>query len=44
MNIIEHVKQFAQAQGFQIEMFSMLEVSNQLESVSALKINLDDVK
>ncbi len=38
---LDHAKQFAGAQGFQVETFSMLEVTNQLESVSALKINLD---
>lgn len=42
---LEHAKQFARDQGFQVvEEFSMLNVVNQLESVSALKINLDYVR
>ncbi len=36
----EHVKQFVQEQGFQIEEFNMLEMLNQLKSVLILRINL----
>lgn len=41
---LDHAKQFAIEQGFQVETFSMLDVVNQLESVSTLKINLDHVR
>ncbi|MEW6497986.1 MAG: class I SAM-dependent methyltransferase [Cyanobacteriota bacterium] len=41
---LDHAKQFAQEQGFQVETFSMLDVVNQLESVSVLKINLDHAR
>lgn len=42
---LAQAKQFAHAQGFQVvEEFSMLNVVNQLESVSALKLNLDYVR
>jgi hypothetical protein len=41
---LDHARQFAQEQGFQIEEFSMLEVINQLSCLSALEIDLDRAK
>ncbi len=41
---LEHAKQFALEQGFQVEEFSMLEVINQLNCVSVLGIDLELAK
>jgi len=41
---LNHAKKFAQEQGFQVAEFSMLDVIDQLQSVSVLKINLDDLR
>jgi O-methyltransferase involved in polyketide biosynthesis len=41
---LDHVKHFAQAQGFKVEIFSMLEVLDRLKCLSVLEIDLDRVK
>jgi O-methyltransferase involved in polyketide biosynthesis len=41
---LDHAKQFAQAQGFKVEIFSMVEVLDQLKCLSVLGIDLDRVK
>jgi O-methyltransferase involved in polyketide biosynthesis len=41
---LDHVKHFAQEQGFQVEEFTMLEALNELKSVSALGLDQELIK